>query len=183
MRSLLALLLLAACTSPGPPVMVERRASDTPAPRGEALFRQAMLDGHNRLRHGLGVAAMTWDATLAADAQRYADDLARTGRFEHSHVPRGTVPGGEGENLWKGTREAYRFEQMIGHWAAEKRFYNGRPVPESSSTGTFGDVAHYTQMAWRRSTRLGCAIAGNARDDYVVCRYAAPGNVVGQVAY
>lgn len=182
MRALViaSMLLVGACAASGPERVVEERVTDQPAPRGPARLQRTMLSGHNQLRASLNLPSLAWSDRLAADAQVYADELARTGRFEHSEQPRGTLPGGEGENLWMGTREAYRFEEMIGHWAAEKRFYNGLPVPQSSTSGKFGDVAHFTQMTWRASTQVGCAIASNTHDDYVVCRYAPAGNVVGE---
>ncbi|WP_214019128.1 CAP domain-containing protein [Escherichia coli] len=51
-----------------------------------------------------------------------------------------------------------------------------------STTGHWQDVAHYTQIIWRRTSQMGCALASSARDDYLVCRYTLPGNVVGQHA-
>jgi len=181
-------LLLAACSAPpqpgsegAPPRIVERRTSDAPAPRGAALLRQAMLAGQNEARVRLGLAPLTWNDSLAADARTYAEEMARTGRFEHSPQPRGDPP--QGENLWTGTRRAYTYQEMVGHWVAEGRYYRPLPVPQSSSTGEFGDVGHYTQIVWRDTREVGCAEASNRSDDYIVCRYLPAGNVVGQMAY
>jgi uncharacterized protein YkwD len=181
-----ALLLLAACsaapeTETQPERIVEPRTSDSPAPRGEALLRAAMLEGHNEARARLGLAPLTWNDDLAADARLYAEELARTRRFEHSSQPRGNPP--QGENLWTGTRRAYSYREMVGHWVAEGRVYRPLPVPQSSATGAFGDVGHYTQIVWRNTREMGCAEAANRRDDYVVCRYLPAGNVFGEVAY
>jgi len=182
------LLLLAACSAapqPGseeqPARIVERRTSDVPAPRGAALLREAMLAGQNGARARLGLPPLTWNDSLAADARAYAEEMARTGRFEHSPQPRGNPP--QGENLWTGTSRAYTYREMVGHWVEEGRFYRPLPVPASSSTGEFGDVGHYTQIVWRDTREVGCAEAGNRRDDYVVCRYLPAGNLVGEVAY
>lgn len=179
MRRLIPMLLLLAACAPGPDRVVEQRPFAGSAPRGDALLRSAMIDGHNAARAGFGARPLRWNATLAADARRYADVLARSGVFRHSEEPRGATR--QGENLFTGTRGAYRYEEMIGFWVDERRFYRARPVPESSRTGKFGDVAHYTQIVWRASTQVGCATASNARDDYLVCRYTPPGNVVGQL--
>ncbi len=54
----------------------------------------------------------------------------------------------QGENLWTGTRGAYRYDEMMGHWLGERRNFVNLPVPESSRTGQFGDVGHYTQIVW-----------------------------------
>jgi uncharacterized protein YkwD len=180
------LLLLAACsaspeTEGQPERVVERRASDAPAPRGEALLRAAMLAGQNEARARLGLPPLAWNDSLAADARLYAEEMARSGRFEHSPQPRGNPP--QGENLWTGTRRAYSYREMVGHWVAKGRDYRPLPVPQSSTTGAFGDVGHYTQIVWRNTREVGCAEAGNSRDDYVVCRYLPAGNVFGEVAY
>ena len=178
---LMALALLASCSAEAPPQrVVEQRAFSGQAPRGDALLRQVMIAGHNEARVAAGAPPLAWNARLAADARAYADELARTGRFEHSQGPRGAAP--EGENLWTGTRGAYRYEEMMGHWLDEGRYYRPRPTPDFSTTGHWEDVAHYTQIIWRGATEFGCAAAANATDEYLVCRYSPPGNVVGQMA-
>ncbi|MBA4761035.1 CAP domain-containing protein [Sphingomonas sp.] len=189
---LLPLLLLAACSpqseapkdeapqNEAPRQVVERRESLTPAPRGAERLRTALLDAHNAARAAVKVPPLTWDEALARDAAAYARVLARSGKFEHAKQPRG--PTAQGENLWKGTRSAYRYEEMAGHWVAERRDYLNRPIPNISATGRFVDAGHYAQIIWSRTTRVGCALASNLREDVLVCRYAPAGNVMGQVA-
>jgi Cysteine-rich secretory protein family len=186
---LAVLLLLAACSAVPAPErsdaeperVVERRTSNAPAPRGAALLEGAMLAGHNDARGALGLAPLRWNSALAAAARSYAEELARTGRFAHSPQPRGNPP--QGENLWTGTRGAYSYSEMVGHWVGERRFYRPLLVPNSSTSGTFGDVGHYTQIVWRGTQEVGCADAHNRGDDYLVCRYLPAGNIVGQTPY
>ena len=181
MKALLVPFALAACVPAGPQRVVEPRPSAAPAPRGEALLRATMLRGHNAARADLGLPPLVWSDALAADALAYAGELARTGRFEHADQPPG--PGREGETLWIGTREAYRYDEMVGHWVAERRFFVNGITPDFSTTGDYHDAVHYAQVVWRNTRRVGCATASNARDDVLVCRYDPPGNVVGQRAY
>ncbi len=182
----LAPLTLAACSPPdaAPQRVVEPRPFDEPARRNDALMRRTMLTMHNDARRAVGMADLTWDTALARDAQAYAQQLARTGRFEHSPQPRGNPNQGpnQGENLWTGTRDAYRYTEMAQHWIDERRDFVNRPVPGASRTGKFGDVGHYTQIVWRTTTHVGCGFASNRRDDYLVCRYTPAGNVFGQQA-
>ena len=79
-----------------------------------------------------------------------------------------------------GTRGAYALEEMAGSWAAEKRLLRAGAFPNVSTSGHWQDVAHYTQMIWRSTTRVGCALHRSDRADFLICRYAPAGNVVGQ---
>jgi uncharacterized protein YkwD len=173
---------VAACApSDAPERVVEARPSLRPAPRGAALLKVTMLSAHDTARRAVGVAPLAWDDMLAADALGYARVMARTGKFAHADQPHGAMR--QGENLWTGTRDAYAYGEMIGHWAAEARDFINLATPAFSRTGKATDVGHYTQMVWRGSTRVGCATASNARDDYLVCRYAPAGNVMGVRAF
>ncbi len=179
---LFPLLLLAACSpqQDAPPRVTEPRAFDGNAPRGEPLMKRAMLTMHNTARLSARVPELAWDDALARDAQAYAQQLARRAVFEHSKQPRGNPP--QGENLWTGTRAAYRYDEMAQHWIDERRFFVNGPVPHVSTSGRFEDVGHYTQIVWRATTRVGCGFASNRRDDYLVCRYTPAGNLLGQRA-
>jgi hypothetical protein len=147
--------------------------------RGEVEFERAMVGGHNAARAEAGVPPIRWDAKLAADAAIWAEHLAQTHRFEHSTYPRGSDPAGEGENLWMGSRDYYSYRQMVGTWIDEERYFVDGVMPNLSRSGNWRDVGHYTQIIWRGTTRVGCALASNERDDYLVCRYSPPGNVMG----
>lgn len=179
---LLPLLLLAGCSAPQetPERVIEPRRFEENAPRGGERLRDAMLTRHNAARALVRMAPLSWDPALAKDAEAYAKELARRSVFEHSKQPRG--PAAQGENLWTGTRGAYRYEEMAQHWIDERRdFVNGQ-VPNISRTGKFGDVGHYSQIVWSETKRVGCATASNRRDDYLVCRYSPAGNVWGRKA-
>jgi hypothetical protein len=144
----------------------------------QTAFAMRIVWLHNQVRAAAGVAPISWDARLAAGADRYAAELAQTRRWGHS--PPATRPG-QGENLWMGTRGAFSIDAMIGAWAGEGRMFRPGIFPNVSRTGNWGDVGHYTQMVWRGTTRVGCAVRSSAREDYLVCRYAPAGNVMGVI--
>lgn len=186
-RALSAILLmtpaLAACSagpshSPEPTTVVEERISMAPEPRGESRLQSAMMRAHNAARAKVGAPDLVWNAELAKDAAVYAASLARTGNFAHD--PQTGRSPRQGENLWMGTRDAYSYGEMIGAWVDEDRYFKRGLFPDSSTTGTWGDVAHYTQIIWPTSLRVGCAVASNDRSDYLVCRYGPAGNIVGR---
>lgn len=152
--------------------------ADEQRPRGDGLMRREMLYAHNRARDAIGVPPLRWDTALAQDADRYAYELTRTGRFRHSGKGQRSSP--QGENLWMGTRGAFTYMEMTASWMDERRYYRAAAFPNISTTGQWQDVGHYTQAVWRSTTRVGCALRSNESDEYLVCRYSPPGNVFGR---
>lgn len=137
-----------------------------------------LLAAHNRERAALGLPALVWDPALAAEARGWALHLARLGTLVHAEDEDEDDP--QGENLWAGTRGAYSPEAMVGLWVEEKKDYRSGPIPAVSRTGDFEDVGHYTQLVWRDTGRVGCALAPGAEDEILVCRYRQAGNVEGE---
>lgn len=159
----------------------ERRTTMVAMPRGDLILRTTMLDAHNAARNAVGLAPLVWNTRLAADAAAYANKLVREERFEHALQPEGSER--QGENLWTGTLDAYALKEMVDVWIAENHRYRHAPTPDFSTTGRWSDVAHYTQIVWRSTTSIGCALASWKDSDVLVCRYLPAGNVVGEFAY
>jgi hypothetical protein len=162
------------------PEIVEDWTNTTPQPRSPAIFQLAMLRDHNRARAAVSVQPLVWDAGLAADAARYAETLAATRTFAHAQ----RLPGKpvEGENLWMGTRRAYSYADMAGSWVDERSDFKSGLFPDVSRSGSWHKVGHYTQIIWSETKAVGCAVASNAEDEYLVCRYFPAGNVMGEDA-
>ncbi len=141
-----------------------------------ALFPARVLAAHNAARAQAGMPRLQWDNQLGIAAARYAVQLAMTNSFRHSSA---RSRGAAGENLWMGTRGAFSVDAMIGGWTAERSAFRAGTFPAVSRTGNWHDVGHYTQMVWPGTQRVGCALATNARNHYLVCRYWPAGNVHG----
>jgi hypothetical protein len=131
-RSLFAIALLA-CS----PLLMGGTAS-------RADFNARLLIAHNAERSAIGVPPLVWNDRLAADARVWADELAASGRFEHSPDEPGKQP--QGENLWAGTPRAFSPEAMVALWAAERRDYRPGIFPNNSRSGDVENVGHYTQL-------------------------------------
>ena len=175
-----ALLLLCGCGSrpewaDGRMVREERPADA--APQDLSRLEPRLLALHNRERAAVGAAPLAWDPALARAAAAYGPALERLGRLAHS-AP--AARPGQGENLWMGTRGAYQLEDMAGGWAGERRLFRPGTFPNVSRSGQWSDVGHYTQMIWKDTRRVGCAVHTGAAWDFLICRYSPPGNVVGQ---
>lgn len=135
-----------------------------------------MIAAHNAQRARVGVPPLAWSDRLASIAQNWADNLMARGRFEHS-------PNSElGENLFElqgtGAGVAAAPAQVVEDWAAEARDYDYR-------SNSCRDVCgHYTQVVWRETKTVGCAVARGAGGvgwrEVWVCEYNPPGNWQGQ---
>lgn len=171
-----AILMMTALAAEGEvrPVVFAEETYTSNAARGSHIFTRAMLDQHNRARAEQGLPPLTWNPALAAAAHAYAAELAEAGAFEHSDDG-----NDQGENLWMGTRQAYAFDEMVAHWVSEKANFR-RDAPNMSATGDLSDVGHYTQIVWKDTREVGCGVASDASDDYLVCRYYPAGNVEGE---
>jgi hypothetical protein len=137
-----------------------------------------ILAAHNRERSEAGLPPLQWDASLAADAAPWAAHLARLDTLDHAEDGDSADP--QGENLWLGTNGHYSPEDMVGLWIAEKKDFRAGIFPDNSRTGDYEDVGHYTQLMWRATGRVGCALAKGAEDEILVCRYREAGNVEGE---
>jgi hypothetical protein len=174
-------LVCAGCATTAPPL--RERTADVPRAADLARGLQAafgisgrLLAAHNAERAAVGAAPLAWDPALAASAAAYGPALVASGGLQHASAE---VRAGQGENLWRGTRGAYSLERMVADWASEKSMFRPGIFPNVSTTGNWAQVAHYTQIIWPTTTRLGCAIHESARWDYLICRYWPQGNVNG----
>lgn len=143
----------------------------------ESSVALQIVSAHNAARAEVGVEPIGWNPELAADAAEWAQHLASTGQFEHDPQERDDP---EGENLWMGTRGHYPVQRMVQAWEDEKKVFRPGRFPDNSRTGSWSDVGHYTQMVWKDTREVGCAIARNASDEVLVCRYTQAGNVMGE---
>jgi hypothetical protein len=150
------------------------------ADSGAGDFAGQVLAKHNSERAQVGVPRLAWSGKLANEAQAWADRLAREGNLRHA--PR-EVSGGAGENLWMGTAGYFPTEAMVDAFLSEKRMYRHGAFPAVSTTGRWQDVGHYTQVVWRDTREVGCAVSRGDGNDVLVCRYWPAGNFVGKAVY
>jgi uncharacterized protein YkwD len=135
---------------------------------------------HNLVRAAIPVPALTWDPGIAATAAAYAAQC----KFEHSGTD------GLGENLAAyAPQGAQKASAPVDDWAGEGQDYDY----SSNSCAPGQSCGHYTQLVWKKSLRLGCAVASCNQNspfgaqapkwDLWVCNYSPPGNFIGQRPY
>jgi pathogenesis-related protein 1 len=128
----------------------------------------AMVSAHNAVRATVGTHPLRWSDRLASVAQKWADGLLADGQFVHSHNPK------YGENLYEITGAAANSAQVVKAWADEARDFR------YSSNSCSGVCGHFTQVVWRDTKEVGCAVARGGPREVWVCEYDPPGNWAGE---
>jgi uncharacterized protein YkwD len=144
----------------------------------DTAFISAVLQQHNAYRDSLKLPPLQWSASLANDALVWAQRLAKKGKASHD----GSIRGAEGENLWWGTAGAFSYQDMVNFWANEKKDFQYGAFPDCR-TSSLAVVGHYTQIVWKNTRSVGCALVSNDKEQFLVCRYSPPGNIIGQNPY
>jgi pathogenesis-related protein 1 len=147
------------------------------------LDSERMLSAHNEVRSAVGVGPVRWSAPLAISASRWAEHLAQHPGCIVRH-------SGPGENIYwasplhwsDGRRERQRLSEddVVSSWAAERAFYD-----LGENTCRKGKICgHYTQVVWRDTTEIGCAMSFCSNQSQIwVCHYRPFGNLIGRKPY
>ncbi|KAH7673637.1 Cysteine-rich secretory protein-related protein [Dioscorea alata] len=122
---------------------------------------QDFINPHNSARSAVGVGQVTWDATVAAYAQNYANQRIGDCKLVHSGGP-------YGENIFWGSGAEFTAADAVNSWVSEKQYYD-----YASNTCAAGkQCGHYTQVVWRSSTSIGCArVKCNSGAIFIICNY------------
>jgi pathogenesis-related protein 1 len=152
------------------------------------LNADEMIAVHNRWRKSVGSPPLTYSVQLAKSAQVWANHLKQSNRCKMQH----SKPDGDyGENLYwasaiewsSGRREPQTVspKEVVDSWAKERADYNHKA--NSCSKGRM--CGHYTQVVWKSTHTVGCAVAvcEDSHEQVWVCQYQPPGNWVGQKPY
>jgi hypothetical protein len=154
----------------------------------EHLGEPAELAGitmrHNQVRAAVQTTTplppLQWDAALAATAAAWAvqcqDTQAPAGLIDHNPNRSIGHPYYVGENIF-GSGGNATAQQAVNTWAAEQANYN------YANNTCNGVCAHYTQLVWRNTLKLGCAkhsCTGLTFGNSIVCNYGPGGNTGGR---
>lgn len=142
----------------------------------------AITEAHNQWRSKVGAPALRWSEKLADVAKTWAEHL------EDNSCSMFHSQNGYGENLYKaspimwssGRRELQEKtpQDVTDSWGNEIKSYN---YANNSCSGVCG---HYTQLVWKDTTDVGCAMTiCEDKAQIWVCNYYPAGNVVGKKPY
>ncbi|KAK0413623.1 hypothetical protein QR680_006907 [Steinernema hermaphroditum] len=161
--------------------------------------RKAIVDRHNQLRssNALGkeidgstggftpkaknMYKMSYDCQLEKIAQSWAD------RCEFKHSP--SSLRNAGENLYMSwptvQNDGPALAASDSWWSELKEIGVGQFSPQFNFTEFLFSkgVGHYTQMAWAKTTKIGCGHAKCPNMNLVVCNYRQTGNYLNWNIY
>ena len=151
----------------------------------------AFVAAHNQARSGPlnpppspALPPVSWDGVLADSVYNYAIRCQGSmGLLSHNANRSADYQalGGSGyvgENIYGTSGNATP--------AAAMTLWMGEAPDYDYASGNIGSAGHYTQVVWRASVRIGCAIVDCPALTYhntVICDYAPGGNISGQKPY
>lgn len=149
----------------------------------------AFVAAHNKWRAEVGVTEkLAYSRELEMSAQVWADYLKKNNRCKMRHSKR---DGRSGENIfwasalaWSDGRKELQqvtAKQVVDRWGSEKANYDY--TNNSCMPGKM--CGHYTQVVWRATRKVGCAMAvcDDTQAQVWVCQYQPAGNWVGEKPY
>ncbi len=142
-------------------------------PKGEKDNLVGITDSHNEFRRLKNLPDLVWDDELADYANEWAMNLKKSRKCKMKHRDKNKF----GENLAWGKKSNFKAKDVVKMWHDEEANYN---YANNSCKGVCG---HYTQVVWKNSKKLGCAMAACGDEEVWVCNYDPPGNFVGQKPY
>lgn len=161
-------------------------------PLTQALIDQFVSE-HNKARGGTlnpppspALPPVAWDYVLADVAYNYLSGCPGGNATLAPHNANASKDyaalGGTdkvGENIYAASGMSATPAAALATWMKEAASYN-------YSTNNIGSAGHYTQVVWRDSVRIGCAIVVCPNYEYsntIVCDYAPAGNIVSKKPY
>ena len=153
----------------------------------------AFVAAHNQARGGPlnptpspPLPPVSWDAILGDSVYNYAVRCQGAMGLLSHNANRSMdyqMLGGSGyvgENIYGSSgRGVATPDAAMALWMSEASSYD-------YASGNIGSAGHYTQVVWRDSVRIGCAIVDCPALTYhntVICDYAPGGNINGQRPY
>jgi hypothetical protein len=165
--------------------------SDAGAPSGEPAALTGITTAHNQVRAQVDTAGtsgplspLVWDDSLAATAAAWAhqcQDSDGDGLIDHNAGRSNGYSYYVGENIFASAGTATATSAVTA-WTSETAHYHYA----TNTCDVDAVCGHYTQLVWRATQQVGCALASCPQlrfSSVVVCDYGPGGNVNNQKPY
>jgi uncharacterized protein YkwD len=146
-------------------------AGQAPPDSAAAPAVPEILAAHNTVREKMHLPPLRWSDQLAAWARDWAYELILSDEFAHR------TRNPYGENLYEIRNGVATPARVVSAWSVEATGYDYLANRCHSMCG------HYTQLVWRDTRAVGCAVVHDSHRQVWVCNYDPPGNVAGQRPY
>ena len=141
-------------------------------------FHNELVARHNELRKKHAASSLTVLKELTTLCQKAVDNCKKIGGLQHGYLAMddGTWVG---QNLFLSSW-APSGTEVTDNWYSEIEYYDFDNVDKGTIM-----AGHFTQVVWKSSKQIGCAVAVGpwktySDSYYVGCNYLPEGNVLGQ---
>jgi pathogenesis-related protein 1 len=152
-------------------ILAALAATAATAAAADGSMPEQMLAAHNAARAAVKTKPLVWSDKLAVAAQDWANLLLTRQLLVHQKKSK------FGENLYELVGARAKPEDVVKVWTSEAVDYDYKTNRCRTACG------HYTQVIWRDTRELGCAVARRGAREVWVCEYAPAGNYVGERPY
>ena len=125
---------------------------------------------HNEYRRIHGYPELIWDSFLRDNSLKWAQYITKLDQLQHTPKKQGKLS--LGENLAMNSSPRNAGANGVEMWYMEICLY--KKAGFSMGTG------HYTQVIWKNTQYVGCAVVQGPGGVFTVAQYYPPGNYMGQ---
>ncbi|KAF2262855.1 PR-1-like protein [Lojkania enalia] len=141
-------------------------------------FKNTALNAHHYWREIHCAQAVAWNDTIARAAKESVESCPQNQRHDRagSNLSAASPPPADDDN----DRWIEMTREMIHGWHEEEYKY------DYAHPGTPEGTGHFTQLVWRGTTQIGCALAsckGKNMPGRLYCFYEPAGNIINDGMY
>lgn len=131
--------------------------------------KKMMLSEHNFYRNVVGSNNLQWSDDLEFKAVDIVNQIVNNPIFYSRDMAYGI-------NIYRSVEKPNPVD-IVGKWADEQKYYAGDTITRKNLM----IFQHYTQIIWKQTVSIGCAMDKTKGGTYiVVCVYFPKGNSIGQ---
>ena len=140
----------------------------------QPLEMKGMLEAHNECRASLNLPPLIWSKRLAKKSLKWANKLKRKNSCLYKHSPNSQRKN-IGENIAWNKGYSMQPREVAEYWISEQEYFD---FDKRICKEKVDYCGHYTQIIWRDTKKVGCAMVECGDEQVWVCQYEPAGNIV-----